>query len=87
GQFRAPLADAEVIPRPAQETFPIWRAVGGAPTSAIKAGLAGVPMVMAHLGGTASVFRTTVDAYRDAARHAGHDPATLPIATAGFLYT
>ena len=87
GQFRAPLENAEVIPRPAQETFPIWRAVGGAPTSAIKAGLAGVPMVMAHLGGTASVFRTTVDAYREAARHAGHDPATLPIATAGFLYT
>ncbi|WP_249356451.1 MULTISPECIES: LLM class flavin-dependent oxidoreductase [unclassified Brevibacterium] len=87
GQYRAPLTDAAVIPRPAQETFPIWRAVGGAPTSAIKAGLAGVPMVMAHLGGTTSVFKTTIDAYREGARHAGYDPATLPIATAGFLYT
>ncbi|MFC9441633.1 MULTISPECIES: LLM class flavin-dependent oxidoreductase [Brevibacterium] len=87
GQYRAPLTDAAVIPRPAQETFPIWRAVGGAPTSAIKAGLAGVPMVMAHLGGTTSVFKTTVDAYREGARHAGYDPATMPIATAGFLYT
>src|SRR5699024_10204459 len=52
GQFRAPLNNAEVLPRPAQESLPIWRAVGGAPASAIKAGLAGVPMVMAHLGGT-----------------------------------
>ncbi|SDS74295.1 Flavin-dependent oxidoreductase, luciferase family (includes alkanesulfonate monooxygenase SsuD and methylene tetrahydromethanopterin reductase) [Brevibacterium sandarakinum] len=86
GQFRAPLNDAEVLPRPAQDPLPIWRAVGGAPTSAIKAGLAGVPMVMAHLGGTTSSFRPTVDAYREAARHRGYDPATLPIATAGFLH-
>lgn len=86
GQFRAPLNDAEVLPRPAQDPLPIWRAVGGAPTSAIKAGLAGVPMVMAHLGGTTSSFKPTVDAYREAARHRGIDPATLPIATAGFLH-
>src|SRR5690606_1860485 len=57
GQFRAPLNDAEVLPRPAGESLRIWRAVGGAPASAVKAGLAGVPMVMAHLGGTTSVFR------------------------------
>lgn len=87
GQFRAALNDAEVLPRPTRDTLPIWRAVGGAPASAIKAGLAGVPMVMAHLGGTTSVFKRTVDAYRDAARHQGFDPSTLPVATAGFLYT
>lgn len=86
GQFRAPLNDAEVLPRPGQDPLPIWRAVGGAPASAIKAGLAGVPMVMAHLGGTTSSFKPTVDAYRQAARHHGYDPATLPIATAGFLH-
>ena len=87
GQFRAPLNNAEVLPRPAQDPLPIWRAVGGAPTSAIKAGLAGVPMVMAHLGGTTSSFKPTVDSYREAARRRGFDPATLPIATAGFLHT
>ncbi|WP_226839029.1 LLM class flavin-dependent oxidoreductase [Brevibacterium aurantiacum] len=86
GQFRAPLNNAEVLPRPEQDPLPIWRAVGGAPTSAIKAGLAGVPMVMAHLGGTTSSFMQTVDSYREAARHRGFDPATLPIATAGFLH-
>ena len=86
GQFRAPLNDAEVLPRPAGESLRIWRAVGGAPASAVKAGLAGVPMVMAHLGGTTSVFRHTVDAYRRGAEHAGYDPATLPIATAGFFH-
>src|SRR5699024_5376667 len=42
GQFRAPLNEAEVIPRPIEDRLRIWRAVGGAPGSAIKAGLAGV---------------------------------------------
>src|SRR5690625_7843110 len=63
----------------------MWRAVGGAPRSAIKAGLAGVPMVTAHLGGTTSIFARTVDAYRQAAAFAGFDPDTLPITTAGFF--
>ncbi|MGP5619977.1 LLM class flavin-dependent oxidoreductase, partial [Corynebacterium casei] len=41
---------------------------------------------MAHLGGTTSIFARTVDAYRQAAAHAGFDPATLPITTAGFFH-
>lgn len=86
GQFRAPLNDAEVIPRPTEDRLRIWRAVGGAPGSAVQAGLVGVPMVMAHLGGTTSIFSRTVDAYRQAAEHAGYDAATLPIATAGFFH-
>ncbi|WP_287135929.1 LLM class flavin-dependent oxidoreductase [Corynebacterium sp.] len=86
GKFRAPLNEAEIIPRPTEERLRIWRAVGGAPDSAIKAGLAGVPMVMAHLGGTTSVFSRTVQAYRLSAAHAGFDPATLPITTAGFFH-
>lgn len=85
GQFRAPLAGAEVVPRPTYGGLPIWRAVGGTPSSALRAGSAGVPMMMAHLGGTTSSFRPTVEAYREAARRAGHDPATLPVATAGFF--
>jgi alkanesulfonate monooxygenase SsuD/methylene tetrahydromethanopterin reductase-like flavin-dependent oxidoreductase (luciferase family) len=47
GKFRAPLHNAIVIPRPKEGTLPIWRAVGGPPASAIKAGLAGVPMFLA----------------------------------------
>ncbi len=85
GQFRAPLRDAEVLPRPTEGGLPIWRAVGGTPSSALRAGFAGVPMMMAHLGGSTSSFRPTVEAYREAARRAGHDPASLPVATAGFF--
>ncbi|WP_106498284.1 LLM class flavin-dependent oxidoreductase [Lentibacillus sp. Marseille-P4043] len=86
GQFRAPLNNARVLPRPKNGSLPIWRAVGGTPASAIKAGYAGVGMFMAHLGGPATVFKRTIDAYRDAARSRGFDPAELPVATAGFFY-
>lgn len=85
GQFRASLNGAEVLPRPTEGGLPIWRAVGGTPASALRAGRAGVPMMMAHLGGTTSSFRPTIEAYREAARGAGHNPATLPVATAGFF--
>ncbi|MEK4566827.1 LLM class flavin-dependent oxidoreductase [Alkalihalobacillus sp. FSL R5-0424] len=86
GEFRKPLRNAEVLPRPASGRLPIWRAVGGTPTSAIKAGYAGVPMFLAHLGGPVEAFKRTVDAYRMAATEGGHDPAELPVSTAGFFY-
>ncbi|RDW19437.1 LLM class flavin-dependent oxidoreductase [Oceanobacillus arenosus] len=86
GQFRAPLRNAEVIPRPQNGSLPIWRAVGGPPASAIKAGYAGVPMFLANLGGPATSFKFSVDAYREAARQNGFDPSELPISTAGFFY-
>lgn len=86
GEYRAPLRNAKVLPRPQDGSLPIWRAVGGGAASAIKAGYAGVPMYMAHLGGPASAFKQTVDAYRHSARQAGHNPEELPIATAGFFY-
>ncbi|MCO7175383.1 LLM class flavin-dependent oxidoreductase [Sporolactobacillus kofuensis] len=86
GKFRAPLKHAEVLPRPKNGSLPIWRAVGGTPASAIKAGYAGVPMFMAHLGGPAAAFKQTIDAYRHAARAQGFDPSELPVTTAGFFF-
>ncbi|CAM5200740.1 Alkanesulfonate monooxygenase SsuD/methylene tetrahydromethanopterin reductase-like flavin-dependent oxidoreductase (Luciferase family) OS=Ureibacillus acetophenoni OX=614649 GN=SAMN05877842_10241 PE=4 SV=1 [Ureibacillus acetophenoni] len=46
GEFRAPLTNAQILPRPLNGSLPIWRAVGGPPASAIKAGRAGVPMML-----------------------------------------
>ena len=86
GNFRAPLRNAEVIPRPLNGSLPIWRAVGGAPGSAIKAGHQGVPMQLAMLGGPAENFKVSVDAYREALTEAGHNPEDFPLATAGFFY-
>lgn len=86
GEFRTPLKNAKIIPRPKNGSMPIWRAVGGSPASAIKAGYAGVPMFMAHLGGPATIFKRTIDAYREALQSRGFDPAEFPVATAGFFY-
>ncbi|MFC4024629.1 LLM class flavin-dependent oxidoreductase [Oceanobacillus longus] len=86
GEFRAPLKNAEVIPRPQNGSMPIWRAVGGPPASAIKAGYAGVPMFLATLGGPATSFKYSIDAYREAAKSSGFNPSELPISTAGFFY-
>lgn len=87
GKFRAPLNNAHVLPRPLHGQLPIWRAVGGTPTSAIAAGQAGVPMYLAHLGGMAEAFKHSLDMYREAATESGYDAAKLPVSTAGFLYT
>ncbi|ALC87441.1 luciferase [Bacillus sp. FJAT-22090] len=86
GKFRASLNNARVIPRPKNGSLPIWRAVGGPPASAIKAGYAGVPMMLATLGGPATSFKYSIDAYREASERSGFDPSTLPVATAGFFY-
>lgn len=86
GQFRAPLRNAEILPRPKEGSMPIWRAVGGHATSAIKAGYAGVPMALATLGGPAVLFKQSIDAYRQAADSKGFDSKQLPVTTTGFFY-
>lgn len=86
GEFRAPLRNAEILPRPKDGSMPIWRAVGGPASSAIKAGYAGVPMFLATLGGPVETYKYAIDVYREAASRMGHDPKQLPVATAGFFY-
>ncbi len=79
GRFRAPLVDADIAPRPAGETIPIWVGVGGTPASAISTGRLGLPMALALLLGPITAHEQTVDLYRTAAAAAGHDPNKLPI--------
>lgn len=86
GQFRAPLNNAKVLPRPTNGSLPIWRAVGGTPASAMKAGYVGVPMMLATLGGPASIFKNTIDAYRKVAKKQGFEEDKLPVGTTGFFY-
>ena len=86
GKFRTPLNQTKVLPQPTNGSLPIWRAVGGPPQSAIKAGYMGIPMMLTTLGGPAANFKVSVDAYREAAQRSGFDPATLPIATTSLFY-
>jgi alkanesulfonate monooxygenase SsuD/methylene tetrahydromethanopterin reductase-like flavin-dependent oxidoreductase (luciferase family) len=86
GQFRAPLQNAELFPKPMKGHIPIWRAVGEHYSSAIQAGRMGVPMHLAALYGASSVFARRVDAYRRAATESGHDAEKLPVAVATMVY-
>lgn len=86
GKFRPPLNNAEIIPRPLEGSLPIWRAVGGPPASAIKAGAMGIPMTLTTLGGPAMNFKPAVLAYQRMAEQHGFDLATLPLATTSLFY-
>jgi alkanesulfonate monooxygenase SsuD/methylene tetrahydromethanopterin reductase-like flavin-dependent oxidoreductase (luciferase family) len=74
------LEDAGVYPRPAQDPLPVWIGVGGTPASVMRAGLLGLPLVIAIIGGEPARFVQFAELYREALRRGGHDPDALPIA-------
>ena len=80
GKHRPALDHAGVYPRPVQDPLPVWVAVGGSPQSVIRAGVLGLPLTIAIIGGEPARFAPLVQLYREAAREAGHDPAALPVA-------
>ena len=79
GKHRPALAGQGVYPRPLQAPLPVWVAVGGTPQSVVRAGTPGLPMALAIIGGQPERFVPLVELYRESARRAGHDPATLPV--------
>src|SRR5690606_32087151 len=83
GRHRPPLQGQEVPPRPVQDPLPVWIAVGGTPQSVARAGALGLPLALAIIGGEPARFAPLVGLYREAARRAGHDPASLPVGING----
>jgi alkanesulfonate monooxygenase SsuD/methylene tetrahydromethanopterin reductase-like flavin-dependent oxidoreductase (luciferase family) len=70
GRHRAALQQAAVYPRPLQQPLPVWIAVGGTPASVARAGLLGLPLMIAIIGGQPARFAPLVKLYREAARRA-----------------
>ncbi len=79
GHYRPKLTGQGVFPRPAQEKLPIWLGVGGTPASFARAGMLGLPLMIAIIGGEPHRFRPLVDLYRQAGERAGHAPETLKV--------
>jgi probable LLM family oxidoreductase len=79
GKFRPALRDQAVYPRPLQPEIPIWLGVGGTPESFVRAGLLGLPLMVAVIGGETHRFRRAVDLYRAAGAQAGHAPEKLKV--------
>lgn len=86
GQFRAPLHEQTIYPRPLQPKIPIWLGVGGTPASFIRAGQLGLPLMVAIIGGETHRFRPLIDLYREAGAKAGHAPDQLQVGLHSFGY-
>lgn len=74
GMLRAPLDNADIAPRAAQDYIPTWVAVGGTPSSAVRAANYSLPMSLGILGGRLDGFQRLVDIYREAAEKFGVAP-------------
>ncbi len=79
GKFRPALTGQGVYPRPAQASLPVWLGVGGTPQSFVRAGVLGLPLMIAIIGGEPHRFRPLVDLYREAGKRAGHPPERLAV--------
>ena len=86
GKFRPALKNQAVYPRPLQKKLPIWRGVGGTPESFAKAGLMGLPLMVAIIGGETHRFGPLVDLYRRAGKQAGYKPEQLVVGMHAFGY-
>ena len=72
GKYRPPLDGQGIYPRPVQNPLPIWLGVGGTPQSFVRAGVLGLPLMVAIIGGETRRFRPLVDLYREAWKRSGH---------------
>jgi len=72
GRFRPPLVDATILPRPYGEHLRISVATGGNPQSSLRAGVRGLPIVYAVIGGRPERFAPLVELYRKGGASAGH---------------
>jgi probable LLM family oxidoreductase len=86
GTHRAAINNLGIYPRPLQQHLPIWIAVGGTPSSVIRAGSLDLPLTIAILGGSPVQFTQLTNLYRNAAKKAGHDENKLQLCINEHLY-
>jgi probable LLM family oxidoreductase len=79
GKFRPALKNQPIYPRPLQDPLPIWLGVGGTPESFVRAGMLGLPLMVAIIGGETHRFRPLIDLYRNAGKKAGYAPEQLKV--------
>ncbi len=84
GKYRPSLKNQGVYPRPEQK-IPVWIAVGGTPQSVIRAGMLGLPMALAIIGGTPDRFVPFAELHREAAAKAGYTDVPISINSHGWI--
>jgi probable LLM family oxidoreductase len=86
GKHRPSISNRGVYPRPYQDKLPIWVAIGGTPESVIRAAKYNLPMALAIIGGSLSRFAPLMQLYRDTAKQAGQDMASLQLGINSHVY-
>lgn len=81
GKHRPAIRNLGVYPRPVQNPLPVWIGSGGNTESVIRAGVLGLPLVLAIIGGRPTQFAPLVKIYKRAAAQAGHDVSKLTVAS------
>ena len=79
GKHRPALTGQAIYPRPLQNPFPIWVGVGGTPSSFVRAGVLGLPLMVAIIGGQPHRFKPLIDLYRETGIRSGHKPEQLKV--------
>jgi probable LLM family oxidoreductase len=79
GKYRPSLNGQGIYPRPLQNPLPIWIGVGGTPESFVRAGLLGLPLIVAIIGGQTHRFRPLIDLYKKAWIQAGYSADQLKV--------
>jgi probable LLM family oxidoreductase len=79
GKHRPALTGQAIYPRPLQDPLPMWVGVGGTPASFARAGVLGLPLMVAIIGGEPHRFRPLVELYREAGIRSGHKPEQLKV--------
>jgi alkanesulfonate monooxygenase SsuD/methylene tetrahydromethanopterin reductase-like flavin-dependent oxidoreductase (luciferase family) len=79
GKYRPALTGQGIYPRPVQNPLPIWLGVGGTPQSFARAGVLGLPLMVAIIGGEPRRFRPLIDLYRETGMRHRHVPEQLKV--------
>jgi probable LLM family oxidoreductase len=86
GKHRPALRDAAIYPRPLQQPLPVWIAVGGTPGSVVRAGMLGLPLMIAIIGGAPARFAPLVQLYREALRSRKTDAPEAALGINSHMY-
>lgn len=85
GRFRPALHETTVYPRTDGRPLPVWIAVGGSPESVIRAGLLGLPLAIAIIGGQPARFKPLVELYHRALAEGGHEKQPVAVHAHGYV--
>ena len=79
GRFRPALSGQGIYPRPYRDKLQVWLGVGGTPASVVRAGVLGLPLMIAIIGGETHRFRPLVDLYYRSGAEAGYSQDQLKV--------